>query len=80
MNSDRDTRSTVAQACRKGIDGLTEVSDWWLENRDEVTSEARWDYIAQRITGAMEDLRRAADEAEGRTDASTKRRKDRSAA
>jgi hypothetical protein len=78
--SDKQTRSTVAQACSKGIDGLTEVSDWWLEHRSEVTSKSRWEYIAQRLTGAMEDLRRAKDEAEGRTDASSRIRKRRSVA
>jgi hypothetical protein len=78
--SDKQTRSTVAQACSKGIDGLTEVSDWWLEHRSEVTSKSRWEYIDQRLAGAMEDLRRAKDEAEGRTDASSRIRKRRSVA
>ncbi len=73
--ADREARGAVAEACTRGITGLTEVSNWWVEHRDEVTSKSRWDYVAQRITGAIEDLRRGRDEAEGRTDASTKVRK-----
>jgi hypothetical protein len=78
--SDKQTRSTVAQACSKGIDGLTEVSDWWLEHRSEVTSKSRWEYVQQRLSGALTELQRAKDEAEGRTDASSRIRKRRNVA